>query len=387
MRNVDAAGGRALLTLVLEAAADDRDRERLRIGARMGDDEILAARLADNARIRAIAVRVRADLLPHQIEHRRAAGEVQPGEIAVRERSIRDRHRIARKEVDHARRQPCLREDLHHVVRAQHRRHRRLPEHRVAHERGRGGEIASDRREIERRYRVDESLQRAIVRLVPDAAIADRLIRVEVLREVHVEAPEVGELARGVDLRLERRFRLAEHRGRVQRRPISRGQQLGGAQEDAGALLEGPVAPVRPRALGGLDRLRDMLGGGRVPGGEHVLVRVRHHDLRGVAGANLAAADHDRNVHLLGGHRGESCLELGALGRAGCVAPDRLVHGRRRTPGAVEPYYGSLGAGGAWGPPFRLLGCRERHGDHRRGWRFGGGGGFGGDRHDDESLF
>ena len=49
--DVDARGGRALLALVLERAAHDRGRDRVDVGARVRDDEVLAARLADDARV------------------------------------------------------------------------------------------------------------------------------------------------------------------------------------------------------------------------------------------------------------------------------------------------------------------------------------------------
>ena len=92
LRHVDAARRRALLPLVLEPAARDRDGELLRIGRRMRDDEVLAARFADDARIAAIAADVRADRLPHAVEDARAAGEVHAGEIRrVEQRVARSR--------------------------------------------------------------------------------------------------------------------------------------------------------------------------------------------------------------------------------------------------------------------------------------------------------
>ena len=81
LRDVDAARRRALLPLVLEAAARDRHRDLLRIGRRVHDDEVLAAGFADQPRIAAVRADVLADLLPHAVEHRRAAGEVDAGEL------------------------------------------------------------------------------------------------------------------------------------------------------------------------------------------------------------------------------------------------------------------------------------------------------------------
>src|SRR5205814_4441237 len=70
---VDARGGRALLALVLERAADDRSRDRLHVRGRVGDDEVLATRLADDARVVAVRVDVAAHGLPHRVEDARRA--------------------------------------------------------------------------------------------------------------------------------------------------------------------------------------------------------------------------------------------------------------------------------------------------------------------------
>ena len=58
LRHVHAAGRRALLSLVLERAAHGRDRDFLRIGRRVHDDEVLAAGFADEARIAAVLAEV-----------------------------------------------------------------------------------------------------------------------------------------------------------------------------------------------------------------------------------------------------------------------------------------------------------------------------------------
>src|SRR6266851_3189238 len=52
---------------------------------------------------------------------------------------------------------------------------------------------------------------------------------------------------------------------------------------------------------------------------------VRLHGLEGVARANLLAAEHERDVELLGLHLLETQAQLLALGVSRRVAPDRLV--------------------------------------------------------------
>ena len=87
-RHVDAARGRALLPLVLEGAAHDGHRQRLGVGRRVGDDEVLAAGLAHDARVGAVAVDLGADRAPHRVEDVGGAGEVHAGEVAVVEHDL-----------------------------------------------------------------------------------------------------------------------------------------------------------------------------------------------------------------------------------------------------------------------------------------------------------
>ena len=116
-------------------------------------------------------------------------------------------------------------------MRAQHRARRRLPDHRVAHQRGRRRKVAGNRGEVERRHRVDEALERPVLHAVPHDVAADRLLLVELLRVVRVESPEVDQLRRRIDLGLDRRLRLTQHRRRIQRRAPRRRQQLRGSSE------------------------------------------------------------------------------------------------------------------------------------------------------------
>src|SRR5258706_2257077 len=72
--NVYSARRGALLPLVLETPARYGDRERDRIGRRMRDDAILAARLPDDPRVRLVPRHAGTDGLPHVIEDGGAAG-------------------------------------------------------------------------------------------------------------------------------------------------------------------------------------------------------------------------------------------------------------------------------------------------------------------------
>ena len=166
---------------------------------------------------------------------------------------------MAGDQVDDAGRHPGLLEQLHRQVGGELLGVRGLPDDGVAHERGRGRQVAGDGREVERGDGVDEALERAVVAAVPQAAgVGRRLLLDDLAGEVDVEAPEVDELAGGVDLGLVGRLALPEHRRGVDPRPPRPGEQVGGLEEDRGAVVEGQVAP---RGGGGDGGIR---GGGGV---------------------------------------------------------------------------------------------------------------------------
>ena len=296
----------------------------------MSDDEVLPAGLADDARVVAVRVDVAADVLPHRVEDGRRPGEVDPGQLGAGERCVADRRAGAVDEVDDAVGQARLLEQAHHVVGGERGRRGRLPEDGVSHQGRRRGQVAADRREVERRHGEDEALERAVLHPVPGAWRRVRLFLVDARHELDVEAPEVGQLAGGVDLRLVRRLRLAEHRRRVQGRPPRPREQLGRAKEDRRPLLPGHAVPVVAGLAGRCDRLFNLRGAAGVDVGENVIFSVRHHGLEGLTRLHVLAADHERDLDPLALELAQSLLQLGALRRARSVVLDGLVPGLRR---------------------------------------------------------
>ncbi len=173
-----------------------------------------------------------ADRLPHPLEDGGRAGEVDAGEVGVREHRVADLAARAEHHVDDARRQPRLLVDLHQEVGRVDGRRGRLEDDGVSHQRRRRRQVPGDRREVERRDGEDEALERAVLDPVPDARRGDRLLAHQPVHVGDVVAPEVGQLAGRVDLGLERGLRLAEHRGGVHRVAPRPGEQLGRPQED-----------------------------------------------------------------------------------------------------------------------------------------------------------
>ena len=297
----------------------------------MRDDEVLAAGLADDARVVPIVRDVRADRLPHSLEDRGGAGEVHASEVRACQRGIPDLRARPVDEVDDAGREPGGLVQFHQVVRGVRRGRRRLPEDRVPHQRGAAREVAADRREVEGRHREDKTFERPVLHPVPRSGRRQRLLLVDAEHELHVEAEEVRQLTRRVDLGLVDGLGLSQHGGGVERRAPGAGQELGGAEEDGRAVLPRRPVPLLPRVGGRLDRLLDVRGAAFVHGRQHVALVVWHHRFERVARAHLLAADHERQLELLRLHLVQPALQLLALGRSRRVVLHRFVLRRRGT--------------------------------------------------------
>ena len=83
LRDVGARGGRALLALELEGAAQHGHGQCIDIRRAMGHDEVLAAGLAHDARVGAVGGDVLADRFPHVLEDGGRAREVDAGQVRV----------------------------------------------------------------------------------------------------------------------------------------------------------------------------------------------------------------------------------------------------------------------------------------------------------------
>ncbi len=254
----------------------------------------------------------------------------------MREECLRDRGRVAGNHIDDAGRHAGRLIELHQVVGREHRARRGLPDDGVAHQRRRGRQVRGNRCEIERRDRVDESFEAAIFQLIPHRVVAERLLTKKLLAVVDVEAPEVDDLARRVDLRLKDRLRLPEHRRGVDGVAPRGCQELRRLQQDRGTVVERPACPFFLRRACRGNRVRDVRFRRLVKAAEHVLVVVRHHDLATGARLDFFAADEQRNLDDFARHLRETRLDRGALGRAGCVGLDRVVDRRWHAAVPVE---------------------------------------------------
>ena len=249
--------------------------------------------------------------------------------------------------VDDAGREAGRLEQLHDVVGREERRRRGLPQDRVAHQRGRRREVAGDAREVERGDGEDEPFERAVLDLVPLAGRRERLVLVDLPHEVDVVAEEVDQLAGGVDLGLERVLALAEHGGGVERVAPRAFEEVGGAEEDGGAVVPVHPHPVVPGLDGGFDGAVHLGLAALVLDAEDAAVLVRGDDLGRAPGLDALAADHGGDVDRLLAHLHEAGAERGALGAAGGVGADGLVDGDGRGEDGVR--HGGVGVVGNHG--------------------------------------
>ncbi len=181
--------------------------------------------------------------------------------------------------------------------------------------------------------------ERAVFEAVPDGAAGrDGLLAVEAVREGDVEAQEVDELAGAVDLGLEGVLRLPEHRRRVDRRAPRPGEQVGGAQEDGGALVERHPRPVVRGGAGGSSMARSTSGvPHRWPMPSNRACSCGARTSTRASGLDALAADDGGNLDRpLGLHRVEALFQRGPLGAAGRVAEHGFVDGDGRGGDGVE---------------------------------------------------
>ena len=288
----------------------------------MGDDEVLAAGLANEPGVAAIARDVLPDRAPQVLERPGGAGEVDPGQVRAGQCDLGDRPAAAGHHVDHPGRQPGRLEQAHQVVSGQLLGGGRLPDHDIAEQGGCGRQVAGDRREVERRDREHESLERAVLEPVPRAGRRPRLLGQQPPGVVHVVPPEVDQLAGGVDLGLVRGLGLAEDGSRVDGGAPRPGQQVGGAQEDGRAVVKGQLAPPWRGPPRGLDGRRHVLLGRVAEPAEHVPVVVRLDHVDAIAGTHpVLAADRHGQLGLLPCEFLDPVLQSGALSAARGILP------------------------------------------------------------------
>jgi hypothetical protein len=271
------------------------------------------------------------------------AGEVDAGEVAVRERHPAHLGAVAEDEVDHARRQACLLEHLQDRPGAQLGLLGRLPEHDVPHHGRRVGQVG-EAQEVERGDREHEPLERPVLHPVPRARQRLRLHLVHLAHVADVELEVVRGLAGRVDLGLAHRLRQVQHGDGVQPGPPGAAGELGRTQEDRRPVFPRHPRPVLPRLGRGDDGRLDLAGPGPVGLRQRALVVVRDDDGVQAAGLDVAAADAQRQLGRRRLDAGELRIDGGALGRARRVVERLLVAGRgEREEGGCGGQSGSSG--------------------------------------------
>ena len=118
-----------------------------------------------------------------------------------------------------------------------------------------------------------------------------RLLGVQAQHEGHVEAEEIDQLGRRIDLGRVHGLGLAEQGRGIERRAPRAGGKLGRFQENRGTPGRGKPRPVGRRPPRGLDGVLDLRGIGEVGERQDVAMIVRLDRLLEPAGAYLVAAN------------------------------------------------------------------------------------------------
>ena len=256
---------------------------------------------------------------PKRLENGRGPREVDAPEVRISEDDLGHGSGVPEHEIDHPGGEPGFLEEKGDEVVRVNGAVRRLPEDRVAHHRGRAGEVPSDRGEVERRDGIHEAVERPIVRPVPDPRWGLRLLQIDLLGEVRVESVEVDQLARGVDLSLVTRLALPQHRGRVEGRPPMARQEVRRREKHGCTGFPRPRGPLgaglHRRLDGGLHLRRSRL----LVLSDNVPVIVWDDARCQVTGANFLASDDQRDLDFLAAQLGKLGFEDLAFGisRAG----------------------------------------------------------------------
>ena len=244
------------MALELKRPADQSRHHGTDVGTGVGHNEVLAARFPHYAGVAAVHLQVLTDGLPKVAEHACGPSEVQSREFAVFEDHISGHRTIACHHVDDAIWQASLLENLHDDLGAVDLSVGGLPHHHVAHQSCHGGEVSGNGGEVEGGDGEDKSFKRTVFQSVPNAVGGFRLLRVDLLGEVSVEAQEVGKLTSSVDFSLEAILALRQHRCGIDLGPVRTCNEVGCFQEHRSAVLPPQVCP----RLAGLQRGINGLG-------------------------------------------------------------------------------------------------------------------------------
>jgi hypothetical protein len=160
---------------------------------------------------------------------------------------------------------------------------------------------------------------------VPHARRGHRLLGVDPLREIAVEAEEIDELTGGIDLGLKNRLALTEHGGRVHPLAPRSGQQVGRLEEHRRAVLEAPARPVPMRPPGRGHRRAESARVGLMRIGQVMRMPMRRNHPDCLPGSDILAVHDDRDVGDGATQPLELRLDRRALRSSRCVGQHRLV--------------------------------------------------------------
>ncbi len=181
-----------------------------------------------------------------------------------------------------------------------------------------------------------------MVESVPDERCVGRLDVINLLSEMAVEAPEVNQLADGIDFRLEDGLGMRQHGSGVHDVPIRSGDEISRFQENGGTLFPRHVCPGALSLDRRLHRHSDFFLTSLVIVPQHLGVIVRRADFHFGVGFDFFSVDDHGDFKRGTFQFRQRFFQLGTFRGTGSVVENRFVFGGWY---AIHSFYSSSPSG------------------------------------------
>lgn len=256
--DIESRGGTALLTLVLKGTSDGLDDGVVNLSRGVDQVEVLATSLTDDSGVgseSALSDTI-ADGTIQLTENSSATSVVQGSEFLVCEDSLGHLHRVTGNKLDDILGKTGLDQDLVHEPAGGNGVVTGLPDNNVTQQSRGTSQVSGNGREVEGGHGVHETLERAVLRSVPDSgSVVLGLLSVQLLGVGNAEAEEISQLSGGVDLGLPGILALAKHGGGHDIIAVLGGDQVGSLEKDGSTIRKGKSLPLGLGSQGGFDSL------------------------------------------------------------------------------------------------------------------------------------
>ena len=271
---------------------------------------------------------VLSDGLPKMSEHASRSCEVQTCQVAVLEDHFSSHGSFTGHHVDDAVREASSLKNFHDDLGAVDLCVRWLPNHDIPHQCRHGWKVAGNGGEVEGSDGKHKSLEGPVFKSVPKPVRAFRLLCMDFLRIVGIEAKEICKFTRRIDFSLEAVLSLRKHGGGVDFGPVRSCHKIGCLQENGRPMLPAQGRPSWSCFKCSIDGLLDMFLGAIAEVAQHFpMFMGRAHRLLVRRCDALGSDVHGDLDWILVVHGFVSGLKRLAFRRTRSIAQDRFIDG------------------------------------------------------------